>query len=1330
MKDAGCTLIDTNTPVAHPAKAVTMSFSETVVSDPLLKENEIMKGLTATNGLSDKQILLDNEDEEDEEEVNNTGDNVFADDQVTIETDTEKILNSARINNIIAMESLRRQSDYAGMKISPKKEPRLISQILTPSPFPHHNEIATSDRYRSALNRIQSSPLSDVEAWQAILNECTSLYRTQILPALEEERKSSLILMSQGITMPRDVDLESKLDWVESCHGHLLRYFPYCCNYYVSVIEVLLARSALPFETLVGGSDSEVCKGLGIDKTLSTHTGMTVHADMTKASSERQSRCEENIDRLFQIALGVEMDGSPVINDTINSDDYGKQAHKNLNESDISENGNSKTRTSIPLLGGICTSSVDLWLLYIRKCSRDARRASLRIHGTSNESNGVTSSPITSAGEEFIRETITQAYETALKYGASFVNNNHMVWKQYLTFMKSWVVASPVTAVTTLLPNGQPAPNAPPAVAFDHSLVATQKQHLRNIYQRLICLPMAGLNILWLEYEQFEKSQSEQLSSALIAENMPKFQHARQVYLERQKVYNLHELRVGRLATPPVDLEFLRGSPSNMYGEDGVIVEPSNEEAAIRKDNKKAIFSDSIESRALYITASNKNEYETKMKEEGMVLAKWKRRCGYERTNPERLLPAELTLRVRQAYKDAICAFMRHVEIWHEWSSWELYNSGGGINGAIHADIDKRLLGAVPKMKKRNVQFAIAVLEMGQRHIPDCTLLAYAHAQIMENQISLASSRSLKRAGGQGNGKASIRVMTEFCNRAGNTLGYVLLQRLVRKHLGVKDARAIFAKARRSLRVRKEDTVIDGVNGIEGLPIDQSHGSNTISLSKGDQSMNSSSLALSPVESSLGFGETRKVVMHQNMFQSTLISESHSQIQPITSIKASPINSKVPTKQEKGFITWHLYAAHATMEQRMNNSSHIASRVFELGLKKHRSFLSTPSYVLQYASLLSELNDKENLRALLTRAIAACEEQRIAEGMDDVAVSSGGNSSRVISTREAQRPLWNTMLKFEATVSSGNNGVTAVQAIEARRRKSLYGANNEDVAGGNSIEEDDVAIGLHKSNLSEILIRTDGYDVSSRIANGLERLVDSLETIGILEGGETTLTPSTIVAISSGAVWKDDGAAGLSDASYRRRIRFQQEIQALNALSAARGGGVTSGITGIASVGGPGTTSDKFLSAKERYMTQNAAHNAALALQSSPEWLKGLLSLLPSTSRNHRVSKAPPHLIEMALTMIRDGTLPADRPKDTITNDSELVSVAANDSPSQAKRKRTLNNGNYSSDEENGGAYVGGYGTQFRARQRARMIGTSTSPEDTINGVGVGVVTSDSGTIQ
>ena len=114
------------------------------------------------------------------------------------------------------MKILRRRLDYAGMKYSPKKEPFLISQILTPSSFPYHNVITTSECYRSVLNRIRFLLFNDVEVRQAMLNYFPSLYRTQILQALEEvsadvELKSKPALEE----VSADVELKSKLDWVE-----------------------------------------------------------------------------------------------------------------------------------------------------------------------------------------------------------------------------------------------------------------------------------------------------------------------------------------------------------------------------------------------------------------------------------------------------------------------------------------------------------------------------------------------------------------------------------------------------------------------------------------------------------------------------------------------------------------------------------------------------------------------------------------------------------------------------------------------------------------------------------------------------------------------------------------------------------------------------------------------------------------------------------------------------------------------------------------------------------------------------------------------------------
>jgi cleavage stimulation factor subunit 3 len=167
----------------------------------------------------------------------------------------------------------------------------------------------------------------------------------------------------------------------------------------------------------------------------------------------------------------------------------------------------------------MCSSSVELWLLYVRKRVRDATRHAATL-------------PSIDERDDFVRQATIGAYELAVSH-ASFVFNNHLLWKQYLNFVKSWI------------------PN--PALNTDHGLAQKQMVQLRSVYQRLVTHPMTGLDQLWQEYEAFERGQSEHLATALIAEYAPKYQHARSVYLERNRVYNVADLQVTRLETPPVD---------------------------------------------------------------------------------------------------------------------------------------------------------------------------------------------------------------------------------------------------------------------------------------------------------------------------------------------------------------------------------------------------------------------------------------------------------------------------------------------------------------------------------------------------------------------------------------------------------------------------------------------------------------------------------------------------------------------------------------------------------------------------------------------------------
>jgi hypothetical protein len=392
-----------------------------------------------------------------------------------------------------------------------------------------------------------------------------------------------------------DADTHARLDWIESCYGNLLKHFPYATTYWETVVEMLLAQSARMGEE--GGPYIEYGPSL------------------------RARQSEAKLERIFRDIMGVEMDG-------------------------VSTKGS--------ILGGMCTSSVELWLLYVKKRIRDATRQPIAIQEEKTK---------------FVRDKAILAYEVALEH-TSFVHNNHVIWKQYLAYVKAWI------------------PN--PGVNTDHALAQKQMVQLRSIYKRLVMHPMLGLDQLWQEYELFERGQNEALAAALIAEYAPKYQHTRNVYLDRNRVYATADLQMNRLATLPVDID--------------------------------------------------DEDYAVKMVEEHRLLSMWKKRCAYERTNPERLGQEELMRRIRQAYKDFVCTCTRHPEAWHMWSTWELLQPSS-------KDATK-------------AECAIAVLQLAQFHIRDCTLLAHAESQVLE----LHSDQP----------EQCLTAMERFLEKCPNTLGFVL----------------------------------------------------------------------------------------------------------------------------------------------------------------------------------------------------------------------------------------------------------------------------------------------------------------------------------------------------------------------------------------------------------------------------------------------------------------------------------------------------------------------------------------------------------------------------
>ena len=781
-------------------------------------------------------------------------------------------------------------------------------------------------------------------------------------------------------------------------------------------------------------------------------------------------------------------------------------------------------------------------------------------------SSTITSISTATDQQRVLRDTVTAAYDMAVT-AAGDANNNHLLWKSYLEFVQTWTTVPPQQQQQLLSLSSS-------ATNVDHGLIQRQMVQLRSIYQRAVTYPMTGLDTLWQEYENFEKQQSEALAAALIQELAPKYQQARSVYLERIRVLNTGDLQRGRLATPPV-------SASDNHDDD----------------------------------------YHNKLLDEYNLLRLWKTRCSYERTNPGRLTALELSKRVRSTFAEMACTLTRHPETWHMWSTWELIHGSTTSTVATAASGNDTSVQLSPAATK-----AVMVLQLGQEHIPDSTLLAYGEAQIYEAYHTVP--------------KTCCTVLEKFLLRSPNTLGFVLYQQLIRRYEGKEPARAVFTRARKSLSTAK--VIVSTKKKKDDAAIDD--GKVDVDITEVDK-----------LKSEDDNGKRKMVTNRLDASVGIVTPDT-------TGVNANGSSGK--SNKEAGPITWHLYAAHAVMEHRQNHSPGIAARVYELGLRKHATFLTVPSYIQRYAQLLLELNDTMNLRALLTRAVAACELE---------------------NKQDAVASLWDMTLYFESVGGTGTPSITSLQAIEKRRHEALFGPEFEDVATGGIVGVgDSVLIGPQKSSIAEQLIRDEGYEICSRIVSGLSRTVDVLNVMGLWGSGNTEARHRRTAAITD---HQSEFSGGQSDASFQKRLMFEKMTHA----------GLSPEIAmADAAVG------SKILTARERLAGPGGAGGVGggtaimLAIQQSPDWLRPLLLLLPAShSRLPIVAKPPPHLTEMALSTLRQNELPAERPSDGGKIKGTKRSIS------------TTNDGN-SSDEDDAGAGASGYGNAFRVRQRARMVENGT----------------------
>ena len=336
-------------------------------------------------------------------------------------------------------------------------------------------------------------------------------------------------LVTEAQMLVRDAS-EVHLKLLESCYGSLLKVFPYSARHWTNVAEFLLSL---------------------------------VDPENFSVSGQVKRRANRKLDRVFRDSLGVRT---------------------------MIEDGDDKAAAAVR--NGPCSSSIELWKLYIHKCLLDARDSFVGVDPTMEPT--------------YIRDVHFKAYDEALET-AGFVPGANELWSSYISNVQMYISRA------TEANNTQ-----------DEQKL---KVLLRSIFQRSIGIPMQNLDDFWREYEVFEQRQSEALAQALLVEHLPRLQHAKQVYLERKQY--MIDLKMTRLAVPPENTEL-----------------------------------------------------------EKALLFRWKKRCAYERTNPERLTSSGLAQRVRQAYKDCVCVLTRHPETWHEWASWEIGGaSGGGYSAANEVSI-------------------------------------------------------------------------------------------------------------------------------------------------------------------------------------------------------------------------------------------------------------------------------------------------------------------------------------------------------------------------------------------------------------------------------------------------------------------------------------------------------------------------------------------------------------------------------------------------------------------------------------------------------------------
>ncbi|TXT07763.1 uncharacterized protein COLE_04687 [Cutaneotrichosporon oleaginosum] len=343
--------------------------------------------------------------------------------------------------------------------------------------------------------------------------------------------------------------------------------------------------------------------------------------------------------------------------------------------------------------------------------------------------------PTDGADAEAARTTVTQAYEYALKE-CGVDRESGEIWQEYITYLGENKTRNP----------------------WEQQQIS---DNIRKIYQRAVAIPLNNVEALWKNYDAFESAQSKVAAKKYLADRSPAYMTARTALRECRQ----HTDSLPRPELPPF---------------------PN--------------FSDG----------------------ERRVVGAWRNYIKWEEGNPLQSDDASLVVQRTDYALHKCMAQMRHFpELWHYAATYHL-NAGRADEGAAYL---RAGVAACPKSFL--LSFALAELEEDRKNHAEChkifeALISSVNAEVDELQASVAAEVERARGPeipaqpGEMDGEESdiarmVRERDERGKRVQERRGrdidaartaagtaWVMYMRFARRSEGLKAARLVFGKARKS----------------------------------------------------------------------------------------------------------------------------------------------------------------------------------------------------------------------------------------------------------------------------------------------------------------------------------------------------------------------------------------------------------------------------------------------------------------------------------------------------------------------------------------------------